>query len=100
MCEGCYIQYGRPRVVNVKVQMTVKLLESLYEISPAGGPAHIVADDWNIEDEHIQTCITGCMHPSWTPEESGRAIVFLAVMHCLSMDERATVLALHDGLLD
>lgn len=49
MCEGCYIQYGRPRVMNKRVEIAEQLL---------------------------------------------------AVMQCLSMDERATVLALHDGLLD
>ena len=38
----------------------VSLIKELYKKEPAGGMLHIVVDDGNLEDEHLQWCIDYC----------------------------------------
>ena len=43
-----------------EVEKVVSLIKELYKKEPAGGMLHIVVDDGNLEDEHIQWCIDYC----------------------------------------
>lgn len=99
MCESCYSGYGKPEVRNESVSLAVTLLRRLDELEPVGGVAHIVADDWNLEDEHIAWCLQ--QGPDgYDPDGYAAGMAFLAAMQAMSLDERATVLALADWMLE
>lgn len=38
-------------------QETIELIREIYKSHPTGGELHIVLDDYNVEDYHIQWCI-------------------------------------------
>lgn len=98
MCEGCYEEYGRPRKVTSGVIVAVTLLHMLYRVTGVGGPAHVVSDDWNIEDEHVQFCLKQCDDQEYPVEERDAARAFLWSFVPLDEDERATALALFWGI--
>ena len=100
MCRACYLDYGEPYCVNVSVAECLRLVRALYEVSPAGGPAHIVADDWNVADENIAFCLEACKDPDYDLVERQAAEEFLTAFQQLSEDERVTVLALQDHIVD
>lgn len=52
MCYGCYEEAGKPAIVNDKIKKAAELVKNLYKQDGcgAGGYAHIVTDDWNLED--------------------------------------------------
>lgn len=53
MCLGCYEDAGMP----IPGEEAKVLGLRLREIDEFGG-CHIVVSDWNLEDEHIDFCIT------------------------------------------
>jgi len=52
MCQHCYESEGSP----VPGADARAIASRLNEVDPFGG-CHIVVEDWNMEDEHIQYCI-------------------------------------------
>jgi hypothetical protein len=59
MCEQCYIDAGSPSIINEKTEHAARLIESIYD-SPEGGVggyAHIIVDDWNLDDDSIDFCL-------------------------------------------
>lgn len=58
MCEGCYRKFGSPKIINDKTLIAAALIGSVYSYSLVGGNLHIVLDDWNVEDESIQWCLS------------------------------------------
>jgi hypothetical protein len=98
MCEGCWTEYGRPNIRNERTEAAAALVSLLYEIAPAGGRAHIVTDDWNIETEHIAWCIEESPRDE-DAERDRRAGDVLAAFLAMSMDERAATLAIHERLI-
>jgi len=50
MCKGCWEEAGSPAIINTKTRAVAKLIDDVYSYSGAGGNAHIVVDDWNLED--------------------------------------------------
>ena len=57
MCYGCFKEYKIPDELHKKVHVAVPLVQKVYEFSSAGGGLHIVVDDYNLEDGHIDWCI-------------------------------------------
>lgn len=102
MCESCYREYGSPRVVSQRVKDAAELIRIVYEYSPVGGNCHIVFDDWNIEDSHIDWCLNEAI-----PENYHKASAYqrlaeeaaLSLMRGLSMEERASAMAIHCGFI-
>jgi len=45
--------------MNEKIAAALVLIEKVYEHSDSGGGLHVVLDDWNIEDGHVEYC---CQH--------------------------------------
>ena len=98
MCEGCWHKYGSPRADTPGMHAVQPLLRALYDRHAAGGWAHIVTDDWNIEDEHIVWCLENAMPDGWPLDAWTLADPVLHAMKALTMDERASALALFWGM--
>ena len=45
---------------NPKIPIIIGLIETLYRVCHGGGCCHIVTDDYNIEDYHLQWVIDYC----------------------------------------
>lgn len=88
MCEACYLDYGAP------VKITPAVLDILDDLAAADefGGLHIIVDDWNLEDEHVEYCMT-------CEEASEEEKVLATRLRALDLPERATALALVDGYL-
>ncbi len=56
MCDSCWKEYGSPRITSKAVIDAVNSIEDLYKEHALGGRLHIVTDDWNVEDEHLEWC--------------------------------------------
>jgi hypothetical protein len=46
-----------------EVEEVITLINKLYKTESAGGMLHVVVDDGNLEDEHIEWCIDYCNLP-------------------------------------
>ena len=83
----------------MEILRVVALIEEVYEYNAAGGGAHIVLDDWNIEDDDIQWCIDHLPEYSEAGEERAVTMACLIAMMGLTIDERASALAIVDGFV-
>ena len=99
MCFGCWNDMGRPAEFTADTMKAVAAVQRLYELNCVGGPAHIVTDDWNIEDEDIASCGTDEASGDDPPEVIEAARVVLALFSPMTEAQRATVLAINDGFL-
>lgn len=93
MCMGCWHNMGAPKIDNAKVQRVAALVATLYATHPVGGRWHIVTDDWNLEDEHVQSCAEAADGEMSSPVD-GELGPLLASM---TEDERGSALALWEG---
>lgn len=59
MCYNCWEKNGKQSIVNEKTKRAAELINKIYATLDcgAGGYAHIVTDDWNLEDDNIDHCI-------------------------------------------
>ena len=102
MCEGCYKEYGSPVIINEFTKHAASLIEDVFELSSTGGNAHIVIDDWNLDDRSIKWCLKEAI-----PEnicESNRKLLFaekiaLTSLSLITVEERASALAIVDGYI-
>lgn len=105
MCINCYASYGSPKIFNEKTLKALELIEELYdcEMGGAGGFAHIVVDDWNLEDSNVDFCLSsakGNSDPDYPTETKEAAIKCLEFMKTLSIEERASALAIRDKFVN
>lgn len=103
MCYGCYEEAGEPAIINEATQAAAALVAKVYEFSMVGGNAHIVVDDWNLEDSHIRWCLDTALTEN--AHEAGKEQIAaekacLEALLALNPAERASVMALHDGFID
>lgn len=89
MCIICYEEeYGSPRVINENVLRAADLAK---DINPFGH-FHIVVEDFNLEDDNVDFCLK--------LSTDDNELAFGRLFRSLSIDERATALALADGFID
>ena len=103
MCYGCYEGAGKPAIVTEKTKAAAALVAKVYEFSCVGGNAHIVVDDWNLEDDHIRWCLDEALKTNVheaDAEQLAAERACLEALLALTDDERASAMALHDGFLD
>lgn len=109
MCEGCYEEYGRPAIITDRTLAAAELVRQVYDFSGVGGNLHIVVDDWNIEDDNLEFCSKeiaagGYFDPKY-PEEKPSSEQLAVERRCcdalmrMTLDERASALALYGGYL-
>lgn len=99
MCYGCYEEADKPAIVNEKTIKAAESVQFLYkqEGCLVGGYAHIVTDDWNLDDDDIEFCIKAAETDEYNwKEEEGRlsALDALYLFRDLTLDERYSALAL------
>lgn len=104
MCGDCWKEYGNPKIVNPKTKEAVNLIRKVYDFSCVGGGLHIVLDDWNLENHHLEFCrnyIEENKDSQFSSieqyEAEGRC---LALFMEMTIDERASALALADGFFE
>lgn len=81
--------------------MASKLIDKVYEYTSSAGNAHIVFDDWNIEDYNIDFCIKDADKDEESSKdqiaaEKNALVYFLK----LSEEERLSALAIQEGFLN
>lgn len=98
MCEGCYAEFGFPKVVNGDTLHAAGLMAKVYEFSCVGGNLHCELDDWNIDDVFFKD--------EFKPYDVGVSAEQLAAerecfdaLKAMSLDDRASALALYDKFL-
>lgn len=94
MCCGCWKEAGSPRTDNEKVHALAARIEDIYDF----GALHIIVDDWNLENSHIDFCekeIETDLDSSESEKQKERE--FLALMREMTLDERYSAFALQNG---
>lgn len=79
------------------------LIERVYEYSSVGGNLHIAVDDWNLEDEHLESCAE-FIEESVTEGEAGKEQISaeracLSSLKMMTLDERVSAVAIADGFI-
>lgn len=102
MCYECWQGYGSPKIVTDKILETVKAIERVYDFSLVGGGLHIVIDDWNLEDARLDFCKEYIAKPDYDKcrEQQEVEQACLELLYSLSLDERASALAIHDEFFE
>lgn len=101
MCEGCWYEYGLPKIDTPAVRAAADTIRAVYNAPGglAGGNLHIVIDDYNVEDEHLEFCAArhaehvGTDDPALVDAEA-RCI---DALRPLTEEERVSAIALCDG---
>lgn len=100
MCKSCWEEHGCPSIISKKTLHVAGLIEELYVDEPAGSLLHVVLDDWNIDDSNVKWCMSAecakVCECEMTPLERSIAEAFLT----MTVDERASALALCDGFIE
>lgn len=102
MCETCWKDYGSPKLYSPEIDEVAYLIGKIYEYSAVGGNAHIVVDDFNIKDENIQFCLDNLkenVHEAEPTQLAWEECALLGLKR-LSLSERASALALHNGYFE
>jgi hypothetical protein len=99
-----YVEEGCPRIVTLATCAAAVLIGRVYEFNHVGGGLHIVVDDENLDDECITDCLKaireGRFHGDKPSEEQIDAEFRCAeALLQLTLEERLSALALHDGML-
>ena len=104
MCYDCYAnEYGKPDIVNEATKDAAKLIDAIYGFHCAGGNAHVVVDDYNLEDYHVDWCLNASLTDKSemaSAEQLKAEQECLRALKALSLDERASALAIHEGWLE
>ena len=101
MCYDCWASYGKPIIINGIINRLAKLIDVLYKYHGAGGGLHIIVDDWNLEDSHVEFCEQNIAKEEYiklcpkTRLNTEKACIKL--LKSLSIQERASALALQRG---
>ncbi len=109
MCINCFEEENYPVIINEKVIVASVLVSRIYDINAGGvgGYAHIVVDDWNIEDHSIDFCIKCCeedpnnelFDQENNPELKEACLSFLYYFKTLSLEERNSSLGIESGYI-
>lgn len=108
MCYKCYENAGKPAILNDKVRKAADLIDEIYdsEDGAVGGLAHIVVDDWNVENNNIDYVIEyakedGINKKSDLSEETRLACLnAMEFFKELTLEERHSAMALHYGFIE
>ena len=102
MCVDCWKELGSPTIVNDKTIIAARLIAYVYEHCGVGGGAHIVLDDWNLEDSSIDFCLGYIYSDSHKDVSAGQIVAeegCLRTLREMTVEERASALALYKGLI-
>ena len=91
MCISCWQEYGSPKIKNENVFDAVYAVREVYDSDMMGGRLHIVIEDWNLDNESLEWC-----NALGLDDLERKCFDALSL---LSIDERASVLAIFEGLV-
>lgn len=102
MCGGCVIEYAEH---DERILAAALAAQALYDLEGcgSGGPAHIVLDDTNVEDDHLDYALEyarDTAHITWTPEAIAATDAVIAALRPLTLLERAVVSVWHEEIAD
>lgn len=107
MCDICWVEQGRPTKECLPPNSVeiVSAIRDLYEMPrcEAGGPLHVVLDDWNLEDEFLIPWVGpkgldgAVIDRVFSSEVISKAQTICDLMRPLSEAERAAVLGQYWG---
>lgn len=105
MCKSCYQEANSPNINNDKTIEAARLINLLYfhDGCSVGGYGHIVFDDWNIEDGHIDFCISQAKEGAFDfidKEATDFNIKTLEYFKTLTEDERYSALAIVEKFIN
>lgn len=104
MCYSCYEEAGKPAIINEKTKKAAELIIAIYieDNCDLGGYAHIVVDDWNLDDLSIDYCIGVANEGSSDITEEGKQACLSCLNHLktLSEDERYSAMALAENFIN
>ena len=76
VCRACEDKIGQQPTFGGDHQLRARYKQALYDVitkiyakHPVGGALHIVLDDLNVNDRHIQWCIEDMDYPIYTDED-------------------------------
>lgn len=99
MCKGCWEEAGSPQIDNPQVREAERLISELYEIHSAGGDLHIVLDDWNVGDNHLDFCFNVIDKDlKLDTHDKSLHLQIYEKLKRMNEEERISALALCDGL--
>lgn len=99
MCIQCYEEAGSPAIINDETKRVAALVDKLYEGAAAGGTAHIVVDDWNLDDGSIEWCLAQPMPQDYDPKQLDIETQALTALLALPMEQRVSAMALHERFI-
>lgn len=105
MCQSCWDELDQPRIVNDLTESVATMISEVYDYHEVGGHAHIVLDDWNLEDEHIDYCLDvvnkgGHDDEEVTQDQLKVEKACLEALKQMTLEERASALAIYYGFID
>jgi len=91
MCDVCWVGYGSPRIEGPKIEVGIVHVQQVYAAKGGsmGGGLHVVLDDWNIEDESIESALKEDLDSSTLTFTEVQCARYLLT---LTLAERASVL--------
>jgi hypothetical protein len=101
MCRNCWVEAECPRIVTEKTLIGADLIQAIYDTDDggAGGIAHIVVDDWNLDDNSINYCLKE--KDSGLCEETVKAsIACLIYLKTLTHEERYSAMAIQSKYIN
>lgn len=102
MCLGCWHEHGSPAIFTEKTRHAAELVQAIYDWSGVGGNAHVVVDDWNLDDENIDYCLNkgleANVHEAGEEQLAVERAALLALKE-LTLDERHSALAISEGAI-
>lgn len=103
MCYGCYEEEGKPALLTDKTRAAAALIKELYLSHVVGGYLHIVTDDMNCEQDHIDSCIknmdkTGGRWLDYEPTDIERRCG--AALQDMTDEERISSIAIWEGWIE
>lgn len=99
MCRECWEDFGRAKVDTPRVREAAVAIGEVYGYDDDGWHLYTIIADWNLDNGNLDWC-------GWAiaknVNHAGREQLecearCLALLRSLTLDERASALALHDG---
>lgn len=102
MCGGCVLDYAAK---DDRILAAARAAQALYALEggDVGGPAHVVLENTNVEDDHLDSAMQYARdteHFAWTAEVIAATDAVIAALRPLTMLERAVVSAWHEEIVD
>lgn len=98
VCQACEDKISQQPTFGGDPQLRARYKQALYDViakiyakHPVGGALHIVLDDLNVKDRHIQMCIEDMDYPIYT-EEDRRLFTRCAELLLMVKSQRARAL--------